>query len=546
MRGGAVVVVLVVGVVLVRCAAADLTDPERVEIWESWREQPLDLRDAQVADLALLPGSDHATAEAIVVLREAGELRTWDDLRPIDGLDPHRLEEWRDLATLGRVRGWRIDGRWEDADARTAGRLREGRTTLGWVTRSGSGVRRGWVHVEGRRWSVVAGALRARFGGGLVEADALARGRRGWARAPRAGRIRGRTDGSIPRAWSGVALELDVGAGRGRLLHGRDAEGRRTTVFAWSRAVTEDGAWGTVIATGERPARVSLWTHRELGRAGSAWFDVGVSPALRAGATAVGWSMRGRRWRLQTAVAHSDRSQPAARDPLTGLPFDRPHTAWQAHGRVRVARVTFEGSVVRRLRSAGEARAADQRTRLAARWTVPRARDGDPRWSVRLGLGVDEDLHTPVSEPRARVVVERSTDTSRVRAAWGRRGPVADAVEAWSLRYRRRTPSRLLRRVELGAGVNPADRSAAWAVVRPLAGPLPLWIPGHGHAAWIAAEVHWFGTRIAAWAWHRGPDADGETGWGLALRRRGGSMVRRLQRGTAIPLPRARAPRGRP
>jgi hypothetical protein len=526
--------------------AADLTDPERVGIWESWREQPLDLRDAPVADLALLPGSDHATAEAVVVLREAGELQTWEDLRRIDGLDPHRLEEWRDLATLGRLRGWRIDGRWDGADARSAGRLREGRTTLGWVTRSDPGVRRGWVRVEGRRWSVVAGALRARFGGGLVEGDALARGRSGWARAPRAGRIRGRTDGSIPRAWSGAALTFDLGAGRGRVLHGRDPEDRRTTILAWSHAAGAGGAWGTVLAAGERPARMSLWMHRELPQAGSIWFDVGLSPRLRAGATAAGWSMRGRGWRLQTAVAHSDRSQPAARDPLTGLPFDRPHTAWQAHGRVRVARVTFEGSVIRRLRSAGAARTADQRVRLGARWTLPRARSGDPRWSVRLGLGVDEDLDAPIGEPRARLVVERSTEASRVRAAWGRRGPVADAVEAWSLRYRRRTPSRLLRRVELGAGVNPAARSAAWAVVRPLAGPLPLWIPGHGHAAWIAGEVHWLGTRIAAWAWHRGPDADGATGWGVALHRRGGSMVRRLQRRSSIPLPRARAPRGRP
>lgn len=538
--------VAVLGLIGPPAAVADLTDPERVEIWAAWREQPLELSDAPLEDLALLPGSDHATAEAIVALRDAGELRTWDDLLAVDGLDSHRLEEWRDLVTLGRLRGVRVEGRWDGRDVRTAGRVREGRTTLGWVTRSDPAVRRGWMAVDAGRWSVVAGALRARFGGGLVEGDALARGRSGWARSPRPGRVRGRTDGSQPRAWSGVGLTFEVLGGGGIVLSGHDAEDRRTTVVAWSQPWGPDGTWGTTLAWGDRPARASLWLRRSLSGAGSVWLDAGVAPDLRAGATAAGWSMRGRGWRVQTAVARSDRRQPAARDPLTGLPLDRPHTAWQTHGRVRVARVTFEASVIRRIRSAGSSRSAEQRVRLAARWTAPRTRTSDPRWSVRLGAGIDEDLEAPVSEPRARLVVERSTESARLRLAWGRRGPVADAVEAWSARYRWRTSTSSARRIELGVGVNPAERSAAWAVVRPLAGPLPLWIPGRGHAAWVAGEFEVLGTRLSAWTWTRGPGVDAGTGWGLALRRRAGSMVRRLQRDSTIPLPRARVPRGRP
>ena len=508
--------------VALACAVAGFDDPERLEVWEVWREDPIDLREAPESDLALLPGSDPTLAAALVALRRDRPDFGRDDLLRLEGVDTHRLEEWEALACWHVPRGLRVDATHEVGVDRIRLRLRRGAWNLGVVARSTP--RLGRLALSGRvlGTDLIAGALRPTFGAGTAVGDALGRSRTGPVRGPRAGRVRGRTDTSPTPGWRGLALRRAVARGHVTVVAGRDPTSSPSWIVHWE---TRDR--GLVAIGGRRPTRIAGWTRHAVDDATDVWAEAGAGPDLGSGVTSTGVRRRGPGWSLEAGWTRAGRAVRDGRDPVTGAALDRPHTVWQLHGRVREGPLRFEGTLRHRRR----ADARDRRVRADLVWTRPRRHDDAPRWRVRLGAGVDERPDDGITHALLRTEGERTTSRLRVRLAWSHRGVADDPASAITLRVRRRGVGFAGVDAEVGLGAATADRSSPWAVVRPLAGARPLWVPGAGHAAWVALSAGEGPLRAGAWLWWRGPVDDGATGGGLAVRYEAGAVVRRLQTG---------------
>jgi len=62
---------------------------------------PIDLNEACVNDLAMIPGVSHGTAQRVVEFREThGPFKTWKDLRRVKGVGPRNVEYFRSYLNL--------------------------------------------------------------------------------------------------------------------------------------------------------------------------------------------------------------------------------------------------------------------------------------------------------------------------------------------------------------------------------------------------------------------------------------------------------------
>jgi len=517
--------VLSLGLVLGTVSArADLVDSERIEAWERWREQPLDLRSAAEDEIALLPGADRSIARAVVNLRTARRDFDFADLDRLDGLDAVTLETWSELVELDAVSGFRWESTVETTRRRHAVRGRRGNWTVGGVRADAGGATRGWLTGRMVGTDVTVGALRFDFGSGLGVSDALGRSRLGAVRRPRTARVRGRTDASTTVGWRGVALGRRFAFGHVHTLVARDVADDLSCVLAFDR---RDGRGGVVVHAAETGVRGATWIRRDLTAAVHLWAEGSAASTLDDAVTGVGLRSRGAAGEVDIAWVRADGARGGATDPITGSKIDRTHAAWQIDARTRQGPLRIEALFRHRER----AEDVDERLRVDLAWTAARKHDGAPRWNARASVGVEEDVEADAVEPMLRTELRRSTDLARVVLAWARRGSAASGREALALRVLRRVEWGGFASIEAAVGHAARDASAPWFVSRPLAGIRPLWIPARGHAGWFAVAGGHGIVRWGAWAWWRGPVADGATGAGFALRLEQGDVVRRLHRG---------------
>ena len=160
---------------LILLAATSARGQEELELWLERRlSEPLDLRQAEVDELARLPWLDVLTAEAIVGLREAGGLEDWDSLRRVPGLDAATLaaiEPFVELPALQRRLQWKLR-------ARAAGEpnaahdaelgLQARRDFLHGSLRADAATARATLAYGGAHWELALGHLRAEFGQQLL------------------------------------------------------------------------------------------------------------------------------------------------------------------------------------------------------------------------------------------------------------------------------------------------------------------------------------------------------------------------------------------
>mgnify|MGYP000057368197 CR=1 FL=1 len=176
---------LILGACLLASAAA-AQEAEEIEALQLWLEEPLDLREATVEELLLLPWLDRRQAEAVVGLREAGGLRRLEDLDLVPGLG---RDQRRALAPFVRLPA--------AAPALRLRLLRRGRARPGDPLRTRDKARMGWgswqvagegrggapLRVacgwEGERATAWVGQVRARLPWHLLWDDPLGRGRSG-------------------------------------------------------------------------------------------------------------------------------------------------------------------------------------------------------------------------------------------------------------------------------------------------------------------------------------------------------------------------------
>jgi hypothetical protein len=100
----------------------------RIEQLREWQEAPLDLLRADVTELALLPGLDPGLAEAVVGLRELGELRTEEDLLRVPGIGEADLEAMRPYVSIRSSRN--SSGEWKSLAQRRQGGPADSRHSL--------------------------------------------------------------------------------------------------------------------------------------------------------------------------------------------------------------------------------------------------------------------------------------------------------------------------------------------------------------------------------------------------------------------------------
>jgi len=62
---------------------------------------PVDVNQAGIDELAIVPGISHGLARRIVEFREShGPFRTWNDLRCVKGVGPKNVERFRSYLSL--------------------------------------------------------------------------------------------------------------------------------------------------------------------------------------------------------------------------------------------------------------------------------------------------------------------------------------------------------------------------------------------------------------------------------------------------------------
>ena len=62
---------------------------------------PIELNQARVEDLAMIPGISHGLARRIIEFREShGPFKTWNDLRRVKGIGPKKVESFRSYLDL--------------------------------------------------------------------------------------------------------------------------------------------------------------------------------------------------------------------------------------------------------------------------------------------------------------------------------------------------------------------------------------------------------------------------------------------------------------
>ncbi len=509
-------------------------DEARIALLAQWQEDPLDLAAADPAQIAWLPGMDAEMADALVVLRERGELRRLEDLLQLRGLGPLGLEALRPYVRIGQPVGqvgahsgtpgdnpaghasasWRLvtqgqrqgDPRWRQRVV-----LHQGRASAElYLVDAASRVRRGAVLLAERQVTLAAGFLVLDTAGDLFRVRA-GRSRLAPAAMPRRVGLRPRSDSTLAQGWLVAACLY-----RGWLVFaGRGPRQQAAGGFAMEHA---RGATrlGLAARVGDGPLAGSLWlAHQERGL--RLWSRLVAEPNARSAALGAraqsGWG------RMGVDASTTDAGLHRGNDPVTGHQLDRAHRALQLHARLRRERWAVGGLWRRLWRPAGPLEPGASSLEFDAHWNPPRRVQLE-----RLGLRAR-------IRPWPRLTAQALVGVSggQVRISFSQQRTAAGVSEitgaSWSVR---RGPTELRLATAWVDGVG----SRLWMMSRPGTGVWPLWLgPGEFLVAtgmrWRSPEVS-----IGGWIWARRTEFGAYShGIGLAVQLAGGDVVRRLQGG---------------
>lgn len=482
--------------VLVNPAGADPVDGIAEQLLE-WQESPLDLLEADVSELALLPGLDADRAEAIRALRDLGRLGDLEDLTQVPGLEAAEVEALRPYVRVGRT-SLPLGATWTTLSQR---RGEDGGRTVHRFTASGprvhvSGVLTGnpqrmWraaAHARHGPCEVLAGHLRVGRPQGLFHSGA-ARSRLAPASRPRAGGVRARTDSSAEAGWAGAA----VGHRAGFLFAGRGGDGAPVAGGAIDLRV------GTMTLT---PAlRIDGQGHAgslDLVRDEIAW--LGLTMEREARAARMGMRLGGQHWRAGADASAADGPLRHGVDPVSGHRLDRAHRCLQLSGRVRgtgwhlgvlwrdlargegatVATAEIEGRWRRRTRGRIEEITARVRVVPQRRLTLRARRlEGGREWRVRFSREVDGTGRSEVLGGEIRV------RTGRQQWRW------------------------------IVAGMD-GSASRLWMFARSGTGVYPVWVRPPGGLLGASWGLEAAGMALGAWVWLR-VEADRGPGPGVGM-----------------------------
>lgn len=501
-----------------RGSTAAEADDARLQRLSYWQESPLDLRRADAADIALLPGLDPDLAEGVVGLREAGALHRLEDLLRVPGLGPAELDALQPYVRLGgaapaagaeldlAVQRRRSDGpRWRQATHAVAGGI-----DLEFVIlRSPRPVRRGAARLAlGDRVTLSGGDL-VLSGPAEVFAALDSRSRVAPAARPRAAQVRARTDSGEQPGWTGVALGQD---GRGFAFVGRGPAGRTAGGLALGGR-HEGLRFGLALRAGDGLSAAGGFVSHGAGRAVS-WVEFLAEPRARAGRFGV--RLAGQGWRFGFDGSAADGAMSRGSDPVTGDRLDRAHEVLQVHGRLRQADWSA-GFLAREMRRGPEPRVSRVATLdLDLVWR-PRSRPGPERLDLALRAAPAR---------RLTLVAHFRSGSAFLRARFSRESDGEESAEIFGVDLERTLPAG---RVILAAATVDGDGSRVWTVRRPGTGIYPVWLRPAESLGASGVELQGARLRMGVWAWIRGGGSRApETGLGLTCGLRAGRLVRRL------------------
>jgi len=503
-------------------------DEARISLLAEWQEDPLDLVAADPAEIAWLPGMDAEMADALVALRERGELRRIEDLLQLRGLGPLGLEALRPYVRIGQPgdragdhprhaasASWQLvtqgqrqgDPRWRQRVV-----LRQGRASAELhLVDAGSRVRRGAVMLGQRQARLAVGFLVLDTAGGLFRVRP-GRSRLAPAAMPRRVGLRPRSDSALAPGWLVAACLY-----RGCLVFaGHGPQQQAAGGFALEH-VGSDTRAGVAARLGDGPPACSLWlTHQERGL--RLWSRLVAERNARG--AALGARVQGRWGRMGVDASTTDAGLHRGDDPVTGHRLDRAHRVLQLHARLRRERWAVGGLWRRLWRPAGPLQPAASSLEFDTHWKPPERVQLE-----RLGL-------------RARIRPwPRLSALARIRVAGGQvrisfsqqrtAGGVSEITGAsWSVG---RGPTELRLSTAWVEGVG----SRLWMMSRPGTGVWPLWL-GPGEFL-VATGMRWRSPEasIGGWIWARRTEFGARShGIGLAVQMAAGDVVRRLQGGS--------------
>lgn len=475
------------------------TDEEILEQLTQWLEEPLDLRGATAAELALLPWVDAQMARAMVGLRDAGGLRELADLEQIPGLDGatvQAIEPFVELEETG-PQWWQTMRLQARSRSRTepvpSGRWRIGRgeftAQIGFRTEDQE-QSRAWVEWRGERHRLLAGDLRPRIGSGILLSDPRSRSRTLPVSVRHPLDVASFSSGTVPSEWRGMGF-----ASRWRRLRllaaaGAGPGGKRALVAGEVRSTADAGGpWlGLGLVGDDRSLRGACWLAQEGDRV--AWrLETAKSPGQDAGATGA-LAVAQHPWRLGLGWTAVPGGADAGSDPITGLRLDRPHRCLQADASHRQGGNVVSFLLRRTWRGPPGNAGVRDRLESAFRGRTPQA-----QWTIRVrGDRVPDESETEITlaaswRERGRLVLRRSI---RLRQVWADHGPsslLAAGVEADApLRWR----------VEAAAVAGAS--SQPWGAALPGAGVLGPWLaPGSVGVAMGIAQPAASRTLAAIW-----------------------------------------------
>jgi hypothetical protein len=495
-------------VLLVLAPAAARAEVEgQLQRLVDWQESPLDLLVADPEQLAFLPGVDAGIAEAIVGLRELGELSQLDDLARVPGLGPAGVEAIRPYVRLGSPSGPRgLDWSTEvQARDRRGGTARHRFEVLHSAV-SASGVlfdtalrgARASARAGGDDLALWVGHLRPSAVGGLFDLG-TSRSRLAPASRPRSPAMRGRTDSSPEPGWVGAALSGPDAFG----FVARGPDGRPAAGVAGDFAA---GANRLHLATRVDGAAWALGA--DLVHRRAAWVGVTAERGVRS--TRAGARLSGPGWGVGVDASATDGPLRTGSDTVTGHRLDRAHQVLQVHGRMRTRGLGVSGL----WRELARARAAPVTTvELEAAWRAPASSVLD-RVTARVRVA-----------PQRRLTLEAGRATRT--ASWRLRFTQEAGSELVGAEWKIRRGGQEMRLTAVGVD---GTSSRSWMYSRPHTGILPVWIRPPGLLCGVAWGLGGQAGRLGAWAWLRADAARRPSpGIGVFWSFRAGEVVRRLQ-----------------
>lgn len=487
-------------------AWAQEDDPQVQELWSRWLEDPLDLREASAAEIALLPWVDHEEAALIEGLAREGALRELDDLAAVPGLDAETIEALAPFVDLdplpARRKGWSWEWRQDETFE-----PRDGTGFRRTLTARGHGIAaavrwrdgraaRGWGRVGGRGWTLAAGTLRARPATALLRGDPTVRSRtaslssRLHPAAPWAGSL------SVVAPSRATALTLESGSLQGTAFVVWE-DGAPPSAWGEVRVQRDSLAWGLAADVSES-VEGAAWWRRRLGDVLLRVETAGGAVAWRSAAATV-WSPD--RWRIGLAATHAFQATGGGSDPITQLALDREHRSWQLSVRRRWSGATLTGLARRTQRGDPPDREGRSRLRLWLRADLQPPPGDRPRarWQLHLRLGRDREGPDRAQEAspntQVRVELRRRHAGLRQRLVVSHRGRPGAESRAMTVQIDGTGSWRW--RVVYAAAIG--QRSHPWAAGLPHAALFLHWLAPGENVALVGVGRSRGGLRWGAW-----------------------------------------------